>query len=220
MTGESPRARRDPNIVSLLSLKLILLAFFILLNALSHFEEDRARKVLESVNEAFNGKVESDRSLSPHSAGIGNLRESVAIVRTTGELFQSMIPAVKLEVSARGRRVRLMLPATTLFRPEEEALQPGRGLLFQRLVYALEQERRLGPGYELELYHGLPAQPGADELLALRRMGLLARYLETTGLPDEALSIGLLPDRGAFVEIVVQVFESDGRSPDYGVLAP
>nr|MDJ0609917.1 hypothetical protein [Kiloniellales bacterium] len=71
-----------------------------------------------------------------------------------------------------------------------------------------------------ELYHGLPAQPGADELLALRRMGLLARYLETTGLPDEALSIGLLPDRGAFVEIVVQVFESDERSPDYGVLAP
>lgn len=222
-----PRRMGDPNILSLLSLKLLLLAFFILLNALSHFEEDRARKVLESVNEAFNGRVEAVRSLTIQSAGIGNLRESVAVVRVAGELFQSMIPAVRVEVSARGKRVRLSLPATTLFRPGEEALQPGRGLLFGRLVHALEQERPLGPGYELELYHGLPGksadqgdQSGSVELLALRRMGVLARFLEAKGLPDEVLSVGLLPGREDTVEIVVQVLDSGRQDHDYGGLAP
>ena len=42
----------------LLSLKLILLAFFILLNSLADFEAGRARAVLASVNQAFNGKIE------------------------------------------------------------------------------------------------------------------------------------------------------------------
>lgn len=216
----NPRRTGDPNILSLLSLKLLLLAFFILLNAMSHFEEDRARKVLESVNEAFNGRVEALRSLTSQNAGIGNLRESVAHVRAAGELFQSMIPAVRVEVSAGGKRVRLSLPATTLFRPGEEALQPGRGLLFERLIFALEKERRVGPGYELELYHGLRAGgSGSADLLALRRMGLLARYLEGKGLPDDVLSIGLLPGRGETVDLVVQVFESGRQDPDYGRLA-
>ena len=55
-----PGARQgDPNVVALLSLKLILLGFFILLNALSEYEESRTRMVLESVNEAFNGRVDA-----------------------------------------------------------------------------------------------------------------------------------------------------------------
>ena len=41
-----PRRYADPNIVALLSLKLLLLGFFILLNALSRFEEDRSRSVI------------------------------------------------------------------------------------------------------------------------------------------------------------------------------
>ena len=54
-----PGIRRDDNkyIVLLLSLKLILLAFFILMNALSEFETRRTETVLDSVSRAFRGSI-------------------------------------------------------------------------------------------------------------------------------------------------------------------
>ena len=44
-------------LISLLSLKLLLLAFFILLSALSEFETLKVRTALQSVTEAFDGRL-------------------------------------------------------------------------------------------------------------------------------------------------------------------
>ena len=45
-----PTDPKDPTVLTLLSLKLLLLAFFILLTSLAEFQEDRTRQVLESVS--------------------------------------------------------------------------------------------------------------------------------------------------------------------------
>ncbi len=213
--------RGDPNILALLSLKLLLLGFFILLNALSQYEEDRARKVLESVNEAFNGRVEALESRVPYSAGLGSLEETAAVVGAVGRLFESLIPAVRREVSDGGTRLRLELPAESLFRPGDKALQPGRGLLLRRFAWALTRDGRADLDYQVELLHGAPTRPEATPAagagtLEVRRMGALVRHLIRYGVPADKLSIGVLPDRPGKVQLVVQLREGPVPAPDYG----
>lgn len=222
--GQAP-SRLDPNIVALLSLKLLLLGFFILLNALSHYEEDRARRVLESVNEAFSGRAEARESHAPFPAALGPLEETAAMIGAIGRLFQSRIPAVRSEASVDGNRLRLELSAGSLFRPGTTELQPGRGILLDRFAKALVGNGRSGLDYELEILHGVPA--GATPRLAeagtrgleVRRTGLLARDLIRRRVPADKLSVGLVPGREGWLQLVVQVFEAPRRRLDYGELA-
>ncbi len=219
------RPRVDPNIVALLSLKLLLLGFFILLNALSSYEEDRARRVLESVNEAFDGRVEARESHAPFQAALGSLEETAAMIGAIGRLFKSRIPAVRSEASFDGTRLRLELAAGSLFKPGTTQLQPGRGLLLNRFAKALLRGGRTGLDYEMEILHGVPAgavrrlaAAGADAL-EVQRTSQLVRDLIGRGVPPDRLSVGLIPGRAGRLQLVVQTFEGPPRRLDYGELA-
>jgi hypothetical protein len=213
--------RGDPGIVALLSLKLLLLGFFILLNALSQFEDQRARQVLESVNEAFNGRVQASERHAPVASGLGALEQTRAMIRTVDRLFRSLIPAVRSEVSASGGHLLLELPAETLFQPAGVPLQPGRDLLLRRFAMALADEGRIGLDYEVELLHGVPdgalatrsAAPSGG--LEVRRLGALARQLVRLGVPAKKLSVALLPGRPGKVQLVVQAYDGPLGAPDY-----
>lgn len=218
-----PAGRVDPNIVALLGLKLLLLGFFILLNALSHFEDDRARRVLQSVDKAFNGRVEAPESAADYSAALGPLNGTEAMMDSVGSLFSSLIPAVEQEVSAAGARLRLELPVTSLFRLDSAALQSGRGVLMKRFAEALTRNGRGRLNYEVELLHGIardatPDLVGADAL-EVRRAAALVLALAKRGVPSDKLSVGVIPGRPGKVQIVVQTYGSAGRGLDYGELA-
>jgi len=213
--------RRDPNIVAMLSLYLLLLAFFILLNTLSKLEEDRTRVVLESVNAAFNGRVESTASVKPYSAALGPLQDAASLMADLSRLFDQTLPAVRTEVAADGLVLRLELTADALFRSGRVDLQVGRGLLLSRLSQALLSERNSALFFEMELLHGVPdkgvrtvAEAG-DRSLEVRRMGVLVSELVARELPAERLSVGLVPGRPGVVQIVVRVFQEAPPPVDF-----
>ena len=208
--------RRDNNIVAMLSLYLLLLAFFILLNTLSKFEEDRTRVVLESVNTAFNGRVQSIKSVKPYSAALGPLEDAVALLGELGRLFNQILPAARTEVAADGPVLRLEMNADALFRPGRTDLQFGRGLLLNRLSKALLNERNSALHIEIEVLHGIPeegnktvAGAGARSL-EVQRMGVLVRELTARKLPAE---------RPGVVQLVIRVFEQAPENLDFGDLA-
>lgn len=213
--------RVDPNIVALLSLKLLLLGFFILLNTLSRYEEDRARRVVESVNEAFNGRVQAVESLSPHGAALGPLGETMAMVEAIGDLFESTIPAVRIERSADGARLRLELSAGSIFRPRRAILQPGRDLLLRRFARALARDGQAGADYQVEVYHGvasgaLGSLAGAGaRALEVRRSSAMVRDLVALGVPADRLSAGIVPGRPGKLQLVVQLFDGPRQAFDY-----
>ncbi len=226
-TARRPGSRRgDPNVVALLSLKLLLLGFFILLNALSEFEEHRTRSVLDSVNEAFDGRIDAPESHAPFAAALGPLEQGRAMMEEVGRLFHALIPAVRSEHAADRGRLQLELPADTLFRPGGIALQPGRDLLLRRLVAALASDGRLGLDFEVELLHGAAADaydvpaaaPGGT--LEMRRLGALVRLLVRLGVPASKLSIGLLPGRPGRARLVLQAYHGPLLLPDYREFAP
>ncbi|MCH8000349.1 MAG: hypothetical protein IIA34_01635, partial [Proteobacteria bacterium] len=136
MTAAVPTGRdreASSNIVPLLSLMLILLAFFILLNSLSEFEADKTHAVIESVNRAFNGKIESGDRTPAYSASLGALPEAEAKMREVGSLFEAIIPSARVKRIRRAKAVRVELPAASFFRPAGVRLRPGGEILIQRL---------------------------------------------------------------------------------------
>ena len=201
----------DPNIIALLSLNLLLLGFFILLTSLSSYEDDRKRLVLESVNEAFNGRVHAARSYNDTSSGLDNLEQMEVLMGEVGELFSSALPAVRVKRAADTPVVSFELPAETLFAPDSTDLRPGRWLLMRRLVEALSDGSRSALPYELTVFHGVAAgalpksAPGTPDALEPRRLGALARTLVARGLPAGNLSVGLRPGAAGSVIFVLRV---------------
>ena len=216
MTAAVPTGRDregSSNIVLMLSLMLILLAFFILLNSLSEFEAGKAQAVIESVNRAFNGKIESARQTPAHSASLGALPEAEANIREVASLFEAIVPSARVKQIRRAKAVRVELPAASLFQPAGVRLRPGGEILIQRFARWLARDSRGGPSYDLKVLLGVGAPPagGAGPVtpdprsLEVRRAAALAQRLVEGGLPPPVLSIGLLPRQPGTLRFVVRL---------------
>ncbi|MBK1697729.1 hypothetical protein [Rhodovibrio salinarum] len=192
-TKSSPNA----NIVAMLSLKLLLLAFFILLSTISKYEEERSRAVLESVAVTFAGAVPATKSRAVPDAGIGALDKQASLSDRIRALFKQTLPLVEVETSADGRVLRLEVRARELFEMGQAELRPQRDVLLRRLANALTNSQQAPELYTVEVLHAVP--PGDDASatrLPVARSGTIVRALDTLGVPRERLSSGLWPTRG------------------------
>lgn len=195
--AKSTKSGPNANIVAMLSLKLLLLAFFILLSTMSTFEEERSRKVMYSVAVTFAGGIPATEGRNVPDAGIGALDKQASLSDRIRDLFQQSLPLVEVETAADGRVLRLEVPAADLFAMGQSALRPQRGVLLRRLANLLIDPRR-GPGlYTVEVLHAVP--PGDDATasrLPAARSGTVVRALAAKGVPADRLSTGLWPTRG------------------------
>ena len=187
----------NANIVALLSLKLLLLAFFILLSTISKFEEERSRAVMYSVAMAFAGAVPATEGRNVPDAGIGALDRQASLSDRIRALFRQTLPLVEVETAASGRVLRLEVRASDLFAMGQSDLRPQRGILLRRLANALSDPAR-GPGlYTVDVLHAVP--PGDDApatRLPAARSGTIVRSLAGLGVPADRLSTGLWPTHG------------------------
>src|SRR3546814_11692729 len=74
MAGAAPQPKHrqsNSHIVALLSLKILLLPFFILLNALATFQEERSSAAVDSVRDAFKGLLPVGRRGAAEPGGVG-----------------------------------------------------------------------------------------------------------------------------------------------------
>ena len=189
--------------MALLSLKVLLLAFFILLNALANFETERSTAVLDSVRNVFRGVVPAQQSVSIDTAALGILGNPENVVEALGRLFDDTLPVVQRDVAGEGRVFQVDLPADSLF-AEGSATVGGEGLDTMRAIaVVLTDERFAGQDYEVDVLYGLTgAGSGVQgQALAVRRAGALVRVLEREALPSARLSGGLLPSFGGQVRI-------------------
>ncbi len=210
--SSSHDTRNNSNMMLLLSLNLILLSFFILLNSLADFETDRARAVLASVKQAFNGKVEAAGQLPAFSSSLGALPEVEAKMREVGSLFEAMAPSAQAKRIRRADLVRVDVPASALFRPGSLRLRQGREILLERLAESLRKGPVGAPRYLMEILVGTGSQ-AADDVgaspgsvsLELRRAAVLAAHLSAGGAPLDGLSTGLRPGAAGNLRFVVRL---------------
>jgi hypothetical protein len=188
------RSGGDANIVAMLSLKLLLLAFFILLSTISQLEERRTRAVMESVSSTFRGQIPALSSAPRTDSGVAMQQHQARLSQRIEQLFRQTLPLVETARSADGKVLRLSVPADRLFRPGEAALLAQRGTLLRRLARELTGPAFQAP-YAVEVFHGAPRDADAGALrLQVDRAGALVRQLARYDVPRARLAAGLAPD--------------------------
>lgn len=178
-----------------LSLFMLVLAFFIVLTAISQREQKRAAEAIGSVAEVFRSgdRIVVSPARRPGEAAFdpaGSFHEEMR------RLLQATLPIAPLDPVQDGEVLRVTVPAHLLFRHGSAELLPRGRRLVEGVAEGLKR-REQGLRYEAELVLGvgesLPrgANPGAN--LAVRRAGSFARALGEHGAPPRAIQIGLRP---------------------------
>ena len=178
----------------ILSLFLLLLAFFILLNTLATIEESKSKQVLNSVALSFRSPALDNTSVEVFISDLGQTPEPDELLRTMQRLWVTSVPVAKVEVLSPGQVMQMTMPANELFLGGKAELRSDRRQLFQNIAQVLARRSGNAKGE-------LQAVLGADRTLAasiqeggslqMRRAAVFAEELVAYSAPSDALAVGL-----------------------------
>jgi hypothetical protein len=211
-SGSAPKDQHGT--VVLMSLYLILVAFFVMLNSMAQLEESRMEDAMGSVKAEFRNElliVDAGPTI-PLDSGL-----SVAVATYHDEVrrvFEDNLPIDHVDPERRGDILSFAVPADDLFRPGEVAARP-RGRTFLAAMADSLMRARPGLRAEVEMVLGtgvaLPDNNtgGGDEGAAfeLHRATSLAHALRRRGVGAAAISTGLVPGDPGQVLFIFQVRE-------------
>jgi hypothetical protein len=187
-------AQSDSGIIIFLSLFLLLLAFFILLNALATIEETKTRKVLTSVAATFRSLVDAETKSQILVSDLGPTPDAYEVLDALEQLWVTSIPVVRVERLTRGQVMQLTLPVNELFLGGQPVLRADRESLFKRTALVLG----LTPGStltEARVVMGVDRATRTlstvDGRLAAARSSAVAAAFVEEGTPDDRLSVGM-----------------------------
>ncbi len=217
------RRLNDPNTGLFLGLYLLLLAFFAFLTAISKFDEDKSKSVIESVALTFSSSIPMGGGalMDPSEVAIGI--EGRKFQDNLTALFEESMPLARVSIIEAGRVMEVVFAAEDLFVSAGAEMRPGLLVLANRLAAVLvghppelrfEIEAIMGMREDLGVSDG----GGADTGLAVGRAGVLARALHDAGSPPGSVAVGLEARAPGQVRLRFYVRGKD-RRPDFGILA-
>lgn len=191
----------------MLSIFLLLLAFFVMLNTLAKFETTKTRAVLGSLNATFNIGNPSGRE---HEFGsfVGKVGAASQVHAELSQLLRTLFGVGRYDLIRLGNVVVLDIDADALFAGEA---QPSPALL----VFTSRITGRVlppPPGSRLDLeittYRGSGNLDAADLKqinVATRRAGAVVRGFERVGFEADQLVAGLAEGNARKVRIEFRV---------------
>lgn len=207
----------DPGLVALLSLQLLLLAFFILLTVLSRYELDRVHRVVESVAGTFGVRVSQSAPQPVTTGGLGFYDAMRPIAEQLRRVAAMTLP-VKVEIALRrDGELRVEIPYDALFSAGDASPRSTLRPLFAAIARALRGRRFETHYWALDAstrpvaFRGGDRSEEAERDLAIRRAAAVVRSLVTLGLPDERLAAGLLDDDDRALRLTVRPLAEGAR---------
>lgn len=204
------RRQNQGNLAALLvALYLVLLAFFILLNAISKKDTTRSQKVVDSLQDTFTRPVTQEIE-APEWLEEPGLDAVVQDFFDELEAALSVLaPLEKLEIIRRLDSITVRLPTGQLFVEEQVALRPAQALAIERfsgIILRWKDTIRL----EIEMLIGTRSlqTDGPAMALAISRSGTLARALLSNGIAASHINPGLDPAMQGMTEITFVVRET------------
>jgi hypothetical protein len=198
-TEQGPKKIRvvtDPSVTLFLSLYLLLLAFFILLNTISTYEKVKTQQVQQSLSSAFASILPPTTSLQTVTAVDGPSLAAEQTQQKLGDLFKSAIKLVRVQVIQPGKLMEVMMHVDQLFEPNSILVREREGKFLDQLASVLKS-RKNGTSYEVEVMMG--SDVGAkgtvpvENSLEIGRAGAFARALIEHGAPQDSLFVGIDP---------------------------
>ncbi|KZD08123.1 flagellar motor protein MotB [Oceanibaculum pacificum] len=207
---------------ALLSLYLLLLAFFILLHSMSSFETERAQQVVEGVNQSFPSFLRTG-TVGGDGIAAGGLAVGADSSAKLGALFQQYFALEPVDQAARADVYRVDLPVATLFPGDGADISP-RGMAFFAPFAEILRNPPAGTRLEVELLQGgsidLPAARAGIQTPAMARMSALAQALIAAGLPPDQLSVGFMPGSAQRIGFFVTVLPADAPGVTFAATGP
>jgi len=213
MTGSGQDAHqgfgfgRGPILMGLVSLMLMLVAFFIVLVAMSEFDERRVRSALASIQDSFAGtpdEIEGDDDLSAADAiALQAVRDELA------GLFATELQIDRIERTG-GGAVEIDVAADRLFADGTAQLQPTVRAVLERVIAALER-RPPGYRYEIDVLVGRGSEAQESEM-SVARSGALVRAFIDAGAMRSAMAAGLRPEKPERVRLVLHLISGPRQS--------
>ena len=202
----------DRGTVVLMSLYLILVAFFIMLNSMAQLEDSRIKEAMGSVKAEFRNELAISKA-GPTVLSYDGKAEVVETFHSdVGKLFQENLPIDHVDPVRRGDDLTFAVPVDDLFRPGAVAVRPRARALLDAMAASLNRQR---PGYaamvEMVLGSGLEL-PDVDEggdVCEVRRATSLAHALRRRGVAASAIRTGLNPGDPGQISFLFRVRDED-----------
>ncbi len=177
---------RNPMLLQVLSVYLLLLAFFVLLNSLSAPEQDRLRAVKGSLSETFAASGEPARESRQLSSSMGNIIASAGFLDRIGSLVRTELAFAKIRDVTPGRLMEISMGTHELFRGATVSIDPLYRPTIEAMATALRQPRQ-GARYEIEILVG----KDGDQDLPGARSAYLATVFTAAGVPRRSVAAGV-----------------------------
>ena len=179
-----------------LALYLLLLAFFILLNTISTFEEIKARAVKESLSSAFASVMPPTTAQESTSSREGPILAAQEFQEQIAELFETDIKIVRIEVMQPGKLMEIIVPVDLLFEPDDARILEEKNDFMVRMARSLRLTKP-GMRYEVEMQIGMDTDRRGlltlQQTLPMARGGAFARGLIDRGAPVDSVYVGVAP---------------------------
>jgi chemotaxis protein MotB len=182
----------DPNLGLAISLFIIILAFFIMLNAFAVVDENRKRLAIGSLLENF-GILSGGNSLSQEqtsheaerlSSPVRGFLELNKMIKGDGQLIDDVV------ITGDSRRSTVRISASRLFAPGSASLKSDTYPLLDKIASLMAQNQ-----YPVDImgFADIPNKEARDEippreLSALQAMAVQAYFLEKHRIPPKQLT--------------------------------
>jgi hypothetical protein len=195
-----------------LSLFIMMLSFFIILNALSNFDQNKAKPAINSLSIAFSTKDNVDE-LAPNMEAdpLQSYRSGDGLDQIDA-LFKAQISGVEVEKNRLGTVMHLRMKVAdfekNLMMPirESSSVESFDGPFLPVLISLLKSENAIP--YRMDILLNLKEEPvqlkkNEPEVLKLasRKVAAYAQTLEQAGLPTQLVTSGMKAGEPEFIDL-------------------
>ena len=200
---EPPPKKTDNSVSLFVSLYLVVLAFFILLNSISKIEQKKHQEAMESIDRTFSNVdslQESDLPYIEHSASFGSQIAAETFFAPVGKLAKEMLSITDANIIETGNTMVLTVPINTFYVSNSPEIQGKQRAFLNRVA---DEMTKMGDTsvVNLEFSVGLLVSTKMKDKtqmdkvkLGTLRAGSFARVLASMGVDERAIYVGLMPD--------------------------
>ncbi|WP_339865644.1 flagellar motor protein MotB [Paremcibacter congregatus] len=192
---EEPEAQPDSTTGLFVSLYLIVLAFFVVMNSISNQEQNKVNAATESVTRAFKNPYEPEADFVDVAAKQDASTPNDEFYAQIQGIFASLVGFEGKFPTKGGHIVKVNFKPSDLFEPDTIEFRALQSAFLQQLATFLKSSRSSEKReIEIVLSAGktLPRGPRYWEDLNILRAGAFVHALKKKGVPGDQISIGIV----------------------------
>ena len=186
--------RRNPNVIVFLSIFLLMLGFFILLNALSSLEQVRVEMAVGSVVATFSSGRSTPTEKTAAGTRTGIFRSGETFREALEGMFEPSVPLETITLARPGAVLEAKVPANYLYRWSRTELHSRTRAILDAMADNLTRNEP-GRRFEVELMLGAGPSLGrgraAERAFLIERLSAFANSLRAQGVPGSSIRIAL-----------------------------